>query len=62
MTIIFFTLIISLALAAVFLGVFIWAARTGQYDDLKTPGHRILIDDYKKKKNNLTEDTHEGSN
>lgn len=61
MTIIFFTLIISLLLAGVFLGVFIWATRSGQYDDLTTPGHRILIDDFKKGKNKSTEESHERS-
>lgn len=59
MTIIYFTLAISLLLAGVFLGVFIWATRSGQYDDLTTPGHRILIDDYKERNNKSTEETHE---
>jgi cbb3-type cytochrome oxidase maturation protein len=35
----------SLALAGVFLGVFIWASRTGQFDDTTTPALRILMDD-----------------
>ena len=46
MNIIFLTLGISIAMALVFLFAFIWAARKGQWDDLKTPSHRILIDDY----------------
>lgn len=46
MNIIFLTLGVSIAMALIFLFAFIWAARKGQWDDLKTPGHRMLIDDY----------------
>ncbi len=46
MNIIFLTLGISIAIALVFLAAFIWAAGRGQYDDLETPGHRMLLDDY----------------
>ncbi len=28
-----------------FLIAYIWAAKNGQYDDIVTPSHRILIDD-----------------
>ena len=52
MNIIFLTLIISLILALTFLVAFIWASRAGQYDDLITPSHRILIDDFEKKQSN----------
>ena len=34
---------VLLALGAV--GVFYWASRTGQYDDMEGPAHRILNDD-----------------
>lgn len=61
MNIIFYTLIISLLLAGTFLAVFIWATRSGQYDDLTTPGHRILIDDYEQRKNTPTEEHDERS-
>ncbi len=37
----------SLAVAAVFLGAFIWAVRSGQYEDTYTPSVRILFDDDK---------------
>lgn len=33
-------LIVSAAVAA-----FMWAARSGQFDDLETPAHRIVQDD-----------------
>jgi cbb3-type cytochrome oxidase maturation protein len=32
-------------LALVSVVVFIWAARSGQYDDMEGPAHRILDDD-----------------
>ena len=40
-------LLIPLSVALVFLiaGVFWWAARSGQFDDLEGPAHRILMDD-----------------
>jgi cbb3-type cytochrome oxidase maturation protein len=37
---------ISLALALAFLGGFIWAVRSGQYEDTFTPSMRILTDDH----------------
>lgn len=45
MQIIFLTIAVSFILAAVFLAVFLWSAKSGQYDDLVTPGHRMLIDE-----------------
>ncbi|NIP30478.1 MAG: cbb3-type cytochrome oxidase assembly protein CcoS [Candidatus Dadabacteria bacterium] len=44
MEIIYLTLFISLSLAFLFLGIFIWSVIKGQYDDLKTPGYKALID------------------
>lgn len=35
----------SLFIALIFLGAFIWAVRSGQYDDDYTPSMRILLDD-----------------
>lgn len=43
MSIIWFMLPIALFLGFGFLGAFIWMASSGQYDDLETPAHRILI-------------------
>jgi cbb3-type cytochrome oxidase maturation protein len=51
MNVIFLTLGVSLTLALVFLLGFLWATRKGQYDDLTTPGQRMLIDDFDGKKN-----------
>ena len=42
---IFVLLPLALLFAAAALGVFIWAALSGQYDDVHTPAVRILFDD-----------------
>ena len=43
---IFYLLIgVSLLVALIFLGIFIWAVRNGQFDDNETPAIRILFDD-----------------
>ena len=36
---------LALLLALSFVGAFIWAVNQGQYDDLETPAHKILLDD-----------------
>lgn len=36
---------IALLLAAVIAIIFFWAIRSGQFDDLEGPAHRILMDD-----------------
>jgi cbb3-type cytochrome oxidase maturation protein len=42
---IFVLLPLALLIAAIAVGLFVWAARTGQFDDLDTPAVRILFDD-----------------
>jgi len=42
---IFVLLPLALLIAAIALGLFLWAARSGQFDDLDTPAVRILFDD-----------------
>ncbi|HUU36298.1 MAG TPA: cbb3-type cytochrome oxidase assembly protein CcoS [Vicinamibacterales bacterium] len=42
---IFVLLPLALLIAASAVGAFIWAARTGQFDDLETPAVRMLFDD-----------------
>ncbi|MDX1284683.1 MAG: cbb3-type cytochrome oxidase assembly protein CcoS [Draconibacterium sp.] len=43
---IFYLLIgVSLLAALIFLGAFIWAVKTGQFEDSETPSIRILFDD-----------------
>ena len=45
MTIIFLLISISLVVALLFLGAFLWAVRSGQYEDTYTPAVRILFDE-----------------
>jgi cbb3-type cytochrome oxidase maturation protein len=45
MGVIYLMLIVSLVIALFFLIGFIWATRTGQYDDDYTPSVRMLFDD-----------------
>ena len=45
MSVIFILIIASLLVSTVFLGGFLWAARSGQYEDTCTPSMRILSDD-----------------
>ncbi len=45
MTILFVLILISLAIALLFLIGFFWAVRSGQFDDGYTPSIRILFDD-----------------
>lgn len=44
----------SLLVALIFLGLFFWAVKDGQYDDGYTPSVRILFDD---KKSDATDKT-----
>jgi cbb3-type cytochrome oxidase maturation protein len=37
---------LSIVLAALFLGAFIWAVRSGQYEDTCTPSMRLLTDEH----------------
>jgi cbb3-type cytochrome oxidase maturation protein len=45
MGIIYIMLIVSLIIAIIFLIGFLWATKTGQFDDDYTPSVRILFDD-----------------
>lgn len=36
---------IALLLLVVMVGLFLWSIRSGQFDDLEGPAHRILMDD-----------------
>ena len=45
MSVIYIVLPLALLIAAVAVVAFAWAARRGQFDDLETPAHRILLDD-----------------
>ncbi len=45
MSVIFILIIAGLIIALGFLIAFIWAVKSGQYDDNETPAMRILFDD-----------------
>lgn len=45
MSVIFILIACSISLALIFLGAFFWSVKSGQNDDLHTPGVRILFDD-----------------
>lgn len=36
---------LAILLGLIFIMSFIWMAKTGQYDDLKSPKYKILLDD-----------------
>ena len=58
MEVIFMLIGFSLLVALIFLGLFFWAVRDGQYDDAYTPAVRILFDKKDQKtdqKNNKNE-------
>jgi len=44
MSVIIILILASLAVALVFLACFIWAVRSGQFDDTVTPAMRILTE------------------
>ncbi len=45
MNILFLLIGVSLFAALIFLGLFIWAVKSGQYDDTYTPSVRVLFDE-----------------
>lgn len=45
MSVIYFLLTLSLIVATIFLSVFIWSLKSGQYDDDSTPAIRMLFED-----------------
>jgi cbb3-type cytochrome oxidase maturation protein len=53
MQIIILLVAISLIIALIFLGVFFWNIRSGQYEDTYTPSVRMLFDDESPKENKI---------
>lgn len=45
MEVLFVLIPISIILIAVAIGIFGWAVKSGQYDDMEGPAHSILYDD-----------------
>jgi len=54
MSALFILLIVSLVVAVGFLAAFIWAIRSGQFDDSYTPSIRMLFDDKIKNQTDIT--------
>lgn len=50
MIITIFLLTVSLLVALVFLGAYLWSIKNGQFDDDYAPAHRIFFEDNKKQK------------
>lgn len=49
MSVVFILVIVAIIMAGAFLVAFIWAVKSGQYEDTYTPSVRILFDDPVKK-------------
>ena len=45
MEILYLLIPLSLLLLGVIVWIFLWAVRSGQFDDLEGPAHQILMDD-----------------
>ncbi|MFN5443875.1 MAG: cbb3-type cytochrome oxidase assembly protein CcoS [Crocinitomicaceae bacterium] len=58
MGIIYIMLVVSLLVALFFLGSFLWAIKTGQYEDDYTPSVRILFEDELISNNNQNKNQH----
>ena len=54
MNIIILLIGISLIIGIIFLVIFLWSVKSGQYDDTTTPSIRMLFDDKKKKDDSKT--------
>jgi len=50
MSVIIVLIIIGVVVASGFLAAFLWAVRSGQYDDTISPSVRMLFDEKKEKK------------
>jgi cbb3-type cytochrome oxidase maturation protein len=45
MSVILLLIPLSIVIAACFLGAFVWAVRSGQYEDTCTPSMRLLLEE-----------------
>lgn len=45
MEIIIVLLPLALGMGILFVGIFLWAVKAGQYDDVETPRYRMLLDE-----------------
>jgi cbb3-type cytochrome oxidase maturation protein len=49
MTILYIIVPIAIILVSLFVVFFLWAVKAEQFDDLETPAHKMLIDDWNDK-------------
>lgn len=56
MGVIFLLIGVSVVIAIVFLSFFLWASKSGQFEDEYTPSVRILFDDKKTEENQLNKE------
>ena len=45
MEILFLLIPLSVAIVALIAGVFLWAVKSGQFEDMEGPAHRVVMDD-----------------
>ena len=63
MDILYLLIPLSLVLVFVIAALFWWSLKSGQYEDLEGPGHRVLMDDDRTEplKNRSTVDSDQGA-
>ena len=62
MSVIIFLIILGILVAGGFLAGFIWAVKSGQYDDTESPAMRMLFDDAKPVKKKDEKELEESDN
>lgn len=45
MNVLYFLVPLALLLAGIGVAAFVWSVRSGQFDDVQTPGMRVLLED-----------------
>jgi cbb3-type cytochrome oxidase maturation protein len=60
MEIIYLLIPLSVVLVGLIIWIFLWAIRSGQFDDLEGPAHSIIMDDDSPKIQETTKDSGEG--
>ena len=60
MIVIFLLIPLSIVIALCFLGAFIWAVRSGQYEDTCTPSMRLLLEEKREGKKAKADSKHRG--
>lgn len=61
MSVLYLLIPLSILIAAIALGAFLWAVRRGQFDDLEGPAYRAMLDDEGTTKKPTKTPRHEGT-